>query len=48
MALGDLFIVRISAKVTGDFGHLTGLRSDAGLRREDCRVGVFLPGLTSS
>ena len=35
--------VRISANVTGDFGNVTGLRSDAGLRREDCRDGCFLP-----
>ena len=35
--------VRISANVTGDFGNVTGLRSGAGLRREDCRDGCFLP-----
>jgi hypothetical protein len=38
-ALGGL---RISANVTGDFGNVIGLRSDAELRREDCRDGVFL------
>ncbi len=41
-------IVRISANVTVDFGSVTGLRSGAGLRGEDCRKGLFLTGLAIS
>lgn len=51
-ALGPAFNwfrqLRISANVSGDFGNVTGWRSDAGLRGEDCRDGVVLPGLYAS
>ena len=40
--------VRISANVTGDFGNVTDLGSGAGLRGEDCRFGVGLPGSGAS
>ena len=40
--------LRISANVTGDFGNVTGLRSGAGLRGEDCRKGLVLTGLATS
>ncbi len=36
--------VRISANVTTDFGIVTGLRIDAGLRGFDCRDGLVLEG----
>jgi hypothetical protein len=34
--------MRISANVTADFGIVTGLRIDAGLRGFDCRDGLVL------
>jgi hypothetical protein len=37
-------ILRISANVTADFGIVTGLRVDAGLRAFDCRDGVVFVG----
>ena len=40
--------LRISANVTGDFGNVTGLRSGAGLRVEDCRDGLVLAGFAIS
>ena len=44
MSYGDYveqltYLLRISANVTADFGIVTGLRVDAGLRRFDCRDG---------
>ena len=40
--------VRISANVTGDFGNVTDFGVGAGLRGEDCRFGVGLPGSGTS
>ena len=40
--------LRISANVTGDFGNVTDLGSDAGLRGGDCRDGVVLTGWLTS
>jgi predicted MFS family arabinose efflux permease len=37
-------MLRISANVTADFGIVTGLRVDAGLRAFDCRDGVVFVG----
>jgi hypothetical protein len=36
--------LHISANVTADFGIVTGLRVDAGLRGFDCRDGVGFVG----
>ena len=41
---GRGFMVRISANVTADFGIVTGLGVDAGLRGFDCRDGVGCVG----
>ena len=46
--LAAIELMRISANVTGDFGNVTGLRSGAGLRGEDCRKGLVLTGLATS
>jgi hypothetical protein len=37
-------MLRISANVTADFGIVTGLKVDAGLRGFDCRDGVGFVG----